>query len=124
MKFLSWPAPPVSTETAPPAIPEKFRCFGLDYVVEEGNPKLDIPKAPLDKEKIRAYVESSFSLFLKTLRTLDGSILDEIRDIHTLINEEINKAVAYEEGRAMEEAQRETVAMKNKIIERIRGIIG
>lgn len=119
MKFTSWPAPPIRADTVPPEIPPKFRCFGLEYVVENGNPKLNIPRKALDRDEIRQCINRSFSLFLKTLTTLDGTLLDEIRDVHTHINEEINKAIAFEEGNAEAEAVEEKIKMRNEVLRRI-----
>jgi len=122
MKFSSWPSPPTHEDAALPEIPTKFRCFGVDYTVENGNPKLDIPRKALDKDEIRECIDRSFSLFVRTLRTLDGTLLDEIRDVHTSINEKINQAIAFEEGNAAAEAAEEKVEMYNEVLKRIRSI--
>ncbi|ELA41755.1 uncharacterized protein VICG_01259 [Vittaforma corneae ATCC 50505] len=123
MKFTSWPEPPIQKSYNPPEIPTKLRCFGLGYTVNNGNPKLDIPRKALDKDKMKECIENSFKLFLKALKTLDGSILNEIRDIHTHINEEINKAIAFEDEGGIKEAKNRKVSMKNEILDRIQRII-
>lgn len=123
MKFTSWPLPPIRTDARPPQLPPKFRCFGLDYIVDNGNPKLDIPKKTLDREEMRRCIDRSMSLFVKTLKTLDGTVLDEIRDVHTRINEELNKAIALQDGSGTEEAVERKVAMKNEILEHIKKIV-
>lgn len=123
MKFSTWPKPPVHNNQTPPEIPDRFRIFGLEYKVENGNPMLDIPSKPLDKEHIRECVNKSYNLFLKTLKTLDGNILNEIKDLHTHMTEEINKAILFDKQNPIEESKEEKARMRNEILKQIGSIV-
>lgn len=122
MNFTTWPAPPINKNKLPPKIPTTFKCFGLSYSVENNNPKLDIPAEELDKEKTKEMVEKSYELFMKLLKTLDGSILNEIRDIHVNLNENINKAIPFEKENSILEYENRKTLMKNEILEDIKKI--
>lgn len=119
MKYASWPKPPIHKHSNPPPIPSEFILFGLKYRVINGNPTLEMPSNPLDKQHIKECVDQSISLFLKTLKTREGNILNEIRDLHVHINEEINKAKAFEKNEMIVLAKNRKIAIKNQILKEI-----
>lgn len=123
MKFVSWPKPPIHSSQIPPEIPERFKLFGLDYKVVNGNPYLDMPSKPLDKKHMKECIGKSFQLFLNTIRTFDGSILDQIRDLHIHMNEEINMAKAFEGPDIIKECKNDKIKSKAAILDEIRKII-
>lgn len=123
MKFTTWPEPPIIKSEHPPQIPSRLRSFGLEYIVEDGNPRPDIPQKPLEKRKIEEWINESYGLFVRTLQTLDGSHLNRIREIHTNMNEEINKAIIYEKERVEIESKEIKTRMKNEVLENIKRAI-
>ncbi len=140
MKFTSWPKPPIrpleQLETIP-EIPKEYTLFGLKYLVIDGNPKVELPSKPLDMIKMKESIDKSLKLFIKYLKRGEGSILNELRDLHIEINEEINKAKTHmtnernseHEGKEMAEGKGENdvlikaknrkTEIKNKIIREI-----
>ncbi|KAM0680563.1 hypothetical protein GINT2_001251 [Glugoides intestinalis] len=123
MKFTSWPDPPMHTSKEPPEIPERFKSFGLDYRLEGGNAYLDMPRKPLDKKSLEESIEASFQQFLLAIKTLDGTFLDNIRDIHTNINEEINMAIACEKEDIIKQGEDVKTRMKNDVLQKMDQII-
>lgn len=123
MKFTSWPKPPIHKYNTDPPIPSEYALFGLKYSVVNGNPHLEIPSKPLNRENIENSVTESLKLFVKTLKTREGNILNEIRDLHVHINEEINKAKAFEKEEMFTLARNRKVGLKNKILSEIMEII-
>lgn len=119
LKFTSWPKPPLSKNLNCPEIPNEFIVFGLKYIVVNGNPQLEMPFKPLDRNYMENCISKSLSLFAKTLRTREGSILNEIRDLHVHMNEEINKAKAYEKSEMIILAKNQKVKEKNLILSSI-----
>ena len=120
MKFVSWPKPPIRKSTAPPKIPESFSLFGTQYKVENGIPKLDMPSKPLNPVLIKNSITKSFDLFLKLIETMDGNFLNDIRDVHISLNEEINLAKEYDGETVILEAKNFFNEEKTKIYNKIK----
>lgn len=114
--------PPIHSSRTPPEIPEKFRLFGLEYKTVNGSPHLDMPAKPLDKEHLRKCVDESIQLFLKTIRTLNGSMLNQIRDLHIHMNEEINMAKAFEGFDIIQECKNNKIKAKATVLDKMRKI--
>ena len=123
MKYTSWPKPPIHNNLDPPPIPKEYVLYGLKYSVINGNPHLEIPSKPLDKKSIGDSVTESIKLFIKTLKKRESTHLNEIRDLHVYINEEINKAKAYETKEMIVIAKNKKTNLKNKILTEISDII-
>ncbi|KAI5150965.1 hypothetical protein ENBRE01_1810 [Enteropsectra breve] len=130
MEFNSWPKPPIPdipadeiAAMAPPEIPEAYFVFGLNYRMVDGNPYLDIPEEPLDKQRLRRNINKSFDLFTKLVYTMDTKYLDEIRDVHTEINECLNKAKFHERAEMLDEADEEHRQERKRLISQISKII-
>lgn len=123
MKFVSWPRPPMQNTRTPPEIPERFKMFGLEYKTVDGNPCLDMPAKPLDKRHMRECIDKSLGLFLDTIRTFDGSMLNQIRDLHIHMNEEISMALAFEGFDIIRECRKDKAKIKAGILDDIRRVI-
>ncbi|KAI5168645.1 hypothetical protein PAEPH01_0298 [Pancytospora epiphaga] len=123
VKFSTWPAPPVHSRTEPPEIPDKINIFGMEYMVENGHLALDIPCAPLDKEKIRAALLRSYNSFSKLVVSQNPENLDGIRDAHAEIIEVINKAIPFQDEFAIKEAQAKQIFAKLEVYSKIKNVL-
>ena len=97
--------------------------FGINYRVVNGNPVLNIPSEPLDKEYIKSSVKESFNHFIKLVDSFDPVHLNAIRDIHITMNEAMNKAAEFEGHNAMQEAENQCVVKKIEIYNKIKNIL-
>jgi len=123
MKFTSWPKPPIHCSKKPPAIPESFKLFGLQYKVENENPYLDVQSKPLDVVHMKACIDKSLRLFIDTLRTFDADSLNAIKDLHAHINEEINLARAFEGPGTIQECKNKRNTIYNETLDKIKEIL-
>ena len=93
-----WPNPP-EFDLNIPDIPDKYTCFGLEFILKDGVPILndDLEFEDLDVQKIEDLVEDSVQKFKEIIKNnykieKSNSLIEELRDIHLDINEKINKA--------------------------------
>ncbi|KAM0674020.1 hypothetical protein GVAV_002538 [Gurleya vavrai] len=96
-KVIMWPAPPISSKSIPPKIPDSFTCFGIPITVKDNMPsffKTNKHKS-FNKEKVRNYLDRSFNLFKHLVKNMidkkDPTIIaTELRNVHSEINEYFN----------------------------------
>lgn len=120
MKLPSFPHPPIRKANGPPEIPDTFRLFGLEYKVENGNPHLNIPSKPLDFQHMKTCIDKSLNLFIKLLRTLDNEIINELRELHSHMNDEINLAREYDSENIIQEAKNKKILAEREIINKLK----
>lgn len=124
MKCTSWPAPPIHSGRTPPQIPPLLMMFGTPYRTVDGCPVLDIPSAPLDHARINEWVNQSFGLFIKLVRTFDPEHLNGIGDVHVQINEALNMAAEYEGPKAIGRSKNKQAERRIELYERIKKVLG
>lgn len=123
MKCTTWPEPPIHPNKEPPKIPETFTVFGTCYKTVNGRPYLDMPTKPLDVDKLKSSIDKSFSTFMKLIETMDSVYLNDIRDIHIQMNEDLNMAKEYDGFNSMIEAQNDCVEEKVQLYQKIKDFI-
>lgn len=123
MNGNTWPKPPIHSRTDPPEIPEIIRIFGVEFAKKDEKPILNIPCNPIDKDEIRRLVRKSYSLFLKMMKTLDGSLLDRISNVHVQINEKINMGKVSQKEEPFLLAKNRKTLVQNKLLEDIQKIV-
>jgi hypothetical protein len=107
MIISPWPIPPINENDEIPQIPKEYKCFGMEFVVDDKGVPYEKGIERLEEfnpEEIKVLVNKSLKLFKKILNSLiqgkDGSkLIEDLRITHEKINRIIN-GCRHIEGRA------------------------
>lgn len=123
MNYSGWPHPPIVNHSNPPDVPIHFTIFGSAYKLVDGNPLVDLPSHPLNCQAIKEQIGQSFESFIRYVETADTEWIDKINEIHSKLNEEINKAKACNGDETIQMSKSKTVEMKKYIINQIKKLM-
>lgn len=91
----------VNETTKPPEIPKFYKLFSLDFENKKTHVRLISEEyEDLDLLVIKNMVKSSYKTFRKILKEPNNKeLFIELRDLHLIMNEKINKAKKWELNR-------------------------
>ncbi|ORD94803.1 hypothetical protein ECANGB1_2336 [Enterospora canceri] len=127
MAEINWPIPPVNFDNYDEDgfIPEKMTLFNVGYVYREGRMEQEMEYEEVDRNRnrVRKMVDESFRAFGELLTGFDPLKLDRIVQIHTEINEVLNKGKKYEKEECIAKARRKQREFIEKISSRINELL-
>lgn len=113
-----WPIPDY-TNRKKPDIPSEFRLFGINFTVKDGIPYTGEEFEDLDLTKIKNMTSKSLSEFKKLLKTDGPEHFENIKQLHTKINDMINSAKLWEANILINNMENEKTKYKKSLNEKI-----
>ncbi|OQS54717.1 hypothetical protein EHP00_997 [Ecytonucleospora hepatopenaei] len=120
----NWTEPPINNEIYSEELEEinEITLHNVDYIYENGLLKFKEESKPVNFLKIKKMVDKSYNSFKELLVGFNPKKLDKIIEIHTKINELLNKGKFYEKEDAFEKAKGIQTEYINGIVDKINNL--